>query len=54
MIMEEKQLTPAPINEETKLAWFIGEMTLEDNIKNVNYRVHTYTYWMCNCLCLLS
>lgn len=52
--MEEKQLTPAPINEETKLAKFIGEMTLEDYIKKVDYRVHTYTYWMCNCLCLLS
>ena len=52
--MEEKQLTPAPINEETKLAGFIDEMTLGDYIKKVDYRVRTYTYWVYNCLCLLS
>lgn len=52
--MEEKQLTPAPINEETKLAGFIDEMTLCDYIKKVDYRVRTYTYWVYNCLCLLS
>ena len=52
--MEEKQLTPAPINTETKLAQFIDEMTLGDYIKQVNSRVLTHTYWMYNCLCLLS
>lgn len=47
-------LTPAPINQETKLDWFISEMTLDDYIKTIENRVHTITYWQYSCLCLLS
>lgn len=49
-----KQLTPAPINFETKLDSFIEDMTLCDYIKKIENRLHTYTYWCYNCLCLLS
>lgn len=49
-----KELTPAPINLESKLDSFIEDMTFGDYIKKVEHRVHTYTYWCSNCLCLLS